>query len=112
MRIINEGQLVVYDEIEPRLRQLCEDVLLNRNNDTNEATEKLIQFAETVKAKGKETIKDEKWRDEPVEKRLAHSLVNGITDYIDADTEEARQKYPKPLDVIEGPLMDGMNIVG
>ena len=112
MGIVNAGQLVVYDEIEPRLRQLCEDVLLNRNNDTNEATEKLIQFAETVKAKGKETIKDEKWRDEPVEKRLAHSLVNGITDYIDADTEEARQKYPKPLDVIEGPLMDGMNIVG
>ena len=112
MGIVNAGQLVVYDEIEPTLRQLCEDVLLNRNNDSNEATEKLIQFAETVKAKGKETVKDEKWREEPVEKRLAHSLVNGITDYIDADTEEARQKYPKPLDVIEGPLMDGMNIVG
>ena len=112
MGIVNAGQLVVYDEIEPTLRDLCEDVLLNRNNDNNEATEKLIQFAETVKAKGKETVKDEKWREEPVEKRLAHSLVNGITDYIDADTEEARQKYPKPLDVIEGPLMDGMNIVG
>ena len=112
MGIVNAGQLVVYDEIEPMLRDLCEDVLLNRNNDNNEATEKLIQFAETVKAKGKETVKDEKWREEPVEKRLAHSLVNGITDYIDADTEEARQKYPKPLDVIEGPLMDGMNIVG
>ena len=112
MGIVNAGQLVVYDEIEPTLKQLCEDVLLNRNNDNNEATEALINFAETVKAKGKETIKDERWRDEPVEKRLAHSLVNGITDYIDADTEEARQKYPKPLDVIEGPLMDGMNIVG
>jgi 5-methyltetrahydrofolate--homocysteine methyltransferase len=112
MGIVNAGQLVVYDEIEPTLRNLCEDVLLNRNNDNNEATEKLIVFAETVKAKGKETIKDEKWRDEPVEKRLSHSLVNGITDYIDADTEEARQKYPKPLDVIEGPLMDGMNVVG
>ena len=112
MGIVNAGQLVVYDEIEPTLKQLCEDVLLNRNNDNNEATEALINFAETVKAKGKENIKDEKWRDEPVEKRLAHSLVNGITDYIDADTEEARQKYPKPLDVIEGPLMDGMNIVG
>ena len=112
MGIVNAGQLVVYDEIEPTLKQLCEDVLLNRNNDNNEATEALINFAETVKAKGKETIKDEKWREEPVEKRLAHSLVNGITDYIDADTEEARQKYPKPLDVIEGPLMDGMNIVG
>jgi 5-methyltetrahydrofolate--homocysteine methyltransferase len=112
MGIVNAGQLVIYDEIEPTLKQLCEDVLLNRNNDNNEATEKLIQFADTVKAKGKETVKDEKWRDEAVEKRLAHSLVNGITDYIDTDTEEARQKYPRPLDVIEGPLMDGMNIVG
>ena len=112
MGIVNAGQLVVYDEIEPTLRNLCEDVLLNRNNDNNQATEALINFAETVKAKGKVEVKDEKWRNEPVEKRLAHSLVNGITDYIDADTEEARQKYPKPLDVIEGPLMDGMNIVG
>jgi 5-methyltetrahydrofolate--homocysteine methyltransferase len=112
MGIVNAGQLVVYDEIEPQLKQLCEDVILNRNNNNNEATESLIQFAETVKAKGKETVKDEKWRDEPVEKRMAHALVNGITEYIDADTEEARLKYPKPLDVIEGPLMDGMNIVG
>ncbi|MEJ7611401.1 MAG: vitamin B12 dependent-methionine synthase activation domain-containing protein [Ferruginibacter sp.] len=112
MGIVNAGQLVIYDEIEPTLKQLCEDVLLNRNNDNNEATEKLISFAETVKAKGKETIKDEKWRDESVEKRLSHALVNGITDHIDADTEEARQKYARPLDVIEGPLMDGMNIVG
>ncbi len=112
MGIVNAGQLVVYDEIEPALRELCEDVILNRNNASNEATEKLINFAETVKAKGKETIKDEKWRDEPVEKRMSHALVNGITDYIDIDTEEARLKYPKPLDVIEGPLMDGMNIVG
>ena len=112
MGIVNAGQLVIYDEIEPNLRTLCEDVILNRNNDNNETTEKMIAFAETVKAKGKEIIKDEKWRDEAVEKRLSHSLVNGITDYIDADTEEARQKYPKPLDVIEGPLMDGMNIVG
>jgi len=112
MGIVNAGQLVVYDEIEPQLRDLCEDVILNRNNENNEATEKLIAFAETVKAKGKAEVKDEKWRNEPVEKRLAHSLINGITDYIDADTEEARLKYPKPLDVIEGPLMDGMNIVG
>ncbi|WP_439515995.1 methionine synthase [Sediminibacterium sp.] len=112
MGIVNAGQLVVYDEIEPTLRDLCEDVLLNRNNENNEATEKLIAFAETVKAKGKVEVKDEAWRNEPVEKRLAHSLINGITDYIEADTEEARQKYPKPLDVIEGPLMDGMNIVG
>jgi 5-methyltetrahydrofolate--homocysteine methyltransferase len=112
MGIVNAGQLVVYDEIEPTLRQLCEDVLLNKNNDNNEATEKLITHAETVKAKGKVEIKDEAWRNEPVEKRLAHALINGITEYIDADTEEAIQKYPQPLDVIEGPLMDGMNIVG
>ena len=112
MGIVNAGQLVVYDEIEPVLRELCEDVLLNRNNDNNEATEKLIIHAEKVKAKGKVEIKDEKWRKDTVEKRLSHALVNGITDYIDADTEEARQKYPRPLEVIEGPLMDGMNIVG
>lgn len=112
MGIVNAGQLVVYDEIEPILRQLCEDVLMNRNNDENEATEKLIVFAETVKAKGKEIVKDESWRNDTVEKRMSHALVNGITDYIDQDTEEARVKYPKPLDVIEGPLMDGMNIVG
>ena len=112
MGIVNAGQLVVYDEIEPKLRELCEDVLLNRNNDNNEATEQLIIFAETVKAKGKTEVKDEAWRNNSVEERLKHSLVNGITDYIDADTEEARQKYPQPLDVIEGPLMDGMNVVG
>jgi 5-methyltetrahydrofolate--homocysteine methyltransferase len=112
MGIVNAGQLQVYSEIEPTLRNLLEDVILNRNNDNNEATEALINYAETVKAKGKVTVKDEAWRNEPVEKRLAHSLVNGITDYVELDTEEARQKYPKPLDVIEGPLMDGMNIVG
>jgi 5-methyltetrahydrofolate--homocysteine methyltransferase len=112
MGIVNAGQLVVYDEIEPALKELCEDVILNRKNDNNEATEKLIGFAETVKAKGKENIKDEKWRETSVEERLKHSLVNGITDYIDADTEEARQKYPTPLEVIEGPLMAGMNVVG
>jgi 5-methyltetrahydrofolate--homocysteine methyltransferase len=109
MGIVNAGQLQVYSEIEPQLRDLCEDVVLNRNEG---ATDKLLAFAETVKAKGKEIVKDEAWRSEPVEKRLSHSLVNGITDYIEIDTEEARQKYPKPLDVIEGPLMDGMNIVG
>jgi 5-methyltetrahydrofolate--homocysteine methyltransferase len=112
MGIVNAGQLVVYDEIEPTLRDLCEDVLLNRNNDNNEATEKLIIHADRVKAKGKVEVKNEVWRLETVEKRLSHSLINGITDYIDADTEEARQKYPRPLDVIEGPLMDGMNVVG
>lgn len=112
MGIVNAGQLVVYDEIEPKLRNMCEDVVLNRNNDNNEATEALINFAETIKAKGKEIVKDESWRAESIESRLSHSLVNGITDYIEADAEEARLKYPKPLDVIEGPLMDGMNIVG
>ena len=112
MGIVNAGQLVVYDEIEPSLKELCEDVILNRNNDNNEATEKLIAFAETVKAKGKVQERDEKWRENSVEERLKHALVNGITEYIDADTEEARLKYPKPLDVIEGPLMDGMNFVG
>lgn len=112
MGIVNAGQLVIYDEIEPQLREMCEDVILNRNNDNNEATERLINFAETVKAKGKEIVKDETWRKTSVEERLKHSLVNGITDYIDADTEEARLQYPKPLDVIEGPLMAGMNVVG
>lgn len=109
MGIVNAGQMQVYDEIEPKLRELCEDVILNRNAD---ATEKLVTFAETVKAKGKEEKKDDAWRNTEVEERLKHALVNGITDYIDADTEEARVKYPKPLDVIEGPLMDGMNVVG
>ena len=110
MGIVNAGQLVVYDEIEPQLRELCEDVILNRRPDS---TEQLVTFAETVKAKGREgEKKDDAWRNTHVEERLKHALVNGITDFIDADTEEARQKYPKPLDVIEGPLMDGMNVVG
>lgn len=109
MGIVNAGQLQVYEQIEPQLKELVEDVILNRNPD---ATDKLLAFAETVKSKGKEQVKDEAWRKESVEKRLTHSLVNGITDYIEVDTEEARLKYPKPLDVIEGPLMDGMNVVG
>jgi 5-methyltetrahydrofolate--homocysteine methyltransferase len=109
MGIVNAGQLVIYDEIEPRLKQLCEDVILNRNP---EATDQLLAFAETVKAKDKAEVKNEAWREGTVEERLKHALVNGITDYIDADTEEARQKYPKPLEVIEGPLMAGMSVVG
>jgi len=112
MGIVNAGQLVIYDEIDPALRELCEDVILNRNNDDNQATEKLIVFAETVKAKGKVQEKNELWRTGTVEERLKHALVNGITEYIELDTEEARIKYPRPLDVIEGPLMDGMNTVG
>jgi 5-methyltetrahydrofolate--homocysteine methyltransferase len=110
MGIVNAGQLVVYDEIEPQLKELCEDVILNKRPD---ATERLVTFAEKVKAKGKEgEKKDVTWRTHSVEERLKHALVNGITDYIDVDTEEARQKYPKPLDVIEGPLMAGMDVVG
>ena len=109
MGIVNAGQLAVYEEIEPELRERVEDVLLNRRDD---ATERLVDFAERVKAKGKVDIKDEAWRSEPVEKRLAHALVKGIVDYIDADTEEARQKSKRPLDVIEGPLMAGMSVVG
>jgi 5-methyltetrahydrofolate--homocysteine methyltransferase len=109
MGIVNAGQLIVYDEIEPQLRELCEDVIQNRREDS---TDRLITFAETVKAKDKAEVKNEAWRSNTVEERLKHALINGITDYIDQDTEEARQKYPKPLDVIEGPLMNGMNVVG
>ena len=109
MGIVNAGQLAVYEEIPKDLLELVEDVLLNRRPD---ATERLVNFAETVKAKGKAAVKDDEWRKGTVEERLSHALVKGITDYIDQDTEEARQKYPKPLEVIEGPLMAGMNIVG
>jgi 5-methyltetrahydrofolate--homocysteine methyltransferase len=109
MGIVNAGQLAVYEEIEPELRERVEDVLLNRRDD---ATERLVDFAESVKSKGKTPIKDEAWRVEPVEERLKHALVKGIVDYIDTDTEEARQKCKRPLDVIEGPLMAGMSVVG
>ncbi len=109
MGIVNAGQLAVYEEIEPELKQRVEDVLLNRRDD---ATERLTQFAETVGAKGKVLEKDEAWREEPVEDRLKHALVKGILDFIDLDTEEARQKAVRPLDVIEGPLMAGMSVVG
>jgi 5-methyltetrahydrofolate--homocysteine methyltransferase len=111
MGIVNAGQLAVYDDIEPELRTRVEDVLLNRRPD---ATERLIEYAEQIKHQSgdnKEKKKDE-WRNLPVEERLKYALINGITDYIDQDTEEARQHYPRPLDVIEKPLMDGMNIVG
>jgi 5-methyltetrahydrofolate--homocysteine methyltransferase len=109
MGIVNAGQLAVYEEIEPELRERVEDVLLNRRDD---ATERLVDFAERVKAKGKTPIKDEAWRAESVEERLKHALVKGIVDYIDGDTEEARQKCRRPLEVIEGPLMAGMSVVG
>ena len=111
MGIVNAGMLGVYDEVEPELRDLVEDVLLNRRDD---ATERLVTFAETVKKKDKSEVVAESaaWRNLPVEERLSHALVKGIVEYIDVDTEEARAKYNKPLSVIEGPLMDGMNIVG
>ena len=112
MGIVNAGQLVVYDQIEPKLRDLAEQVILNHNNEDNGATEALITFAETVKAKGKVIKKDDSWRKGSVQDRLSHALVNGITDYIDEDTEEARLQYARPLEVIEGPLMVGMDIVG
>ncbi|MFZ1819861.1 MAG: methionine synthase [Nitrospira sp.] len=109
MGIVNAGQLAVYEEIPKDLLTLVEDVLLNRRPD---ATERLVAFADTVKQKGKTAVKDDEWRTRPVEERLAHALVKGLTDYIDQDVEEARQKSSRPLDVIEGPLMAGMNIVG
>jgi 5-methyltetrahydrofolate--homocysteine methyltransferase len=109
MGIVNAGQLAVYEEIEPDLRERVEDALLNRRDD---ATERLVEFAENVKAKDKTPVTHDAWRKEPVEERLKHALVKGIVDYIDTDTEEARQKCKRPLDVIEGPLMAGMSVVG
>jgi 5-methyltetrahydrofolate--homocysteine methyltransferase len=109
MGIVNAGQLAVYEEIPKDLLELVEDMLLNRRPD---ATERLVAFAERVKQKDKTAAKDEAWRQEPVEERLSHALVKGIADYVEADVEEARHKYAKPLEVIEGPLMAGMSIVG
>ena len=109
MGIVNAGMLEVYEQIPKDLLELAEDVLLNRRPD---ATERLVNFAETVKSKGKEVVRDEEWRKEPVADRLSHALVKGIIEYLDADVEEARQQANKPLEVIEGPLMNGMNIVG
>ncbi|GAB3993504.1 methionine synthase [Spirosoma daeguense] len=109
MGIVNAGQLEVYDNIPKELLERCEDVLLNRRPDS---TERLVDFAETVKAKGKAVVQDESWRNEPVRERLKHALVKGITDYIDQDVEEIRTQVERPLHVIEGPLMDGMNVVG
>lgn len=109
MGIVNAGQLEVYDNIPKDLLERCEDVLLNRRDD---ATERLVEFAETVKAKGKAIVQDESWRLEPVRERLKYALIKGITDYIDQDVEEIRQQVERPLHVIEGPLMDGMNVVG
>ncbi|MFV0492986.1 MAG: methionine synthase [Pseudorhodobacter sp.] len=110
MGIVNAGQLAVYDQIDPDLREACEDVVLNRNP---EATERMLEIAERFRGGPKEEkIRDLAWRDWPVEKRLEHALVNGITEFIETDTEEARQAAERPLHVIEGPLMAGMNVVG
>jgi 5-methyltetrahydrofolate--homocysteine methyltransferase len=109
MGIVNAGQLEVYEEIPKDLLELVEDVLLNRRPDS---TERLVEFAETIKSKGKVQEKDLEWRNWPVTKRLTHALIKGIVEFIDEDTEEARHQFERPLQVIEGPLMDGMNVVG
>ncbi len=109
MGIVNAGQLAVYDEIPKDLLELVEDVLLNRRTD---ATERLTAYAESLKHEEKGAAKPDEWRSAPVEERLSHALVKGIVDHIEADAEEARLKYGRPLSVIEGPLMAGMNIVG
>ena len=109
MGIVNAGQLVVYEDIRKDLLEHVEDVIFNRRPD---ATDRLVQFAETVKGTGRKKELDLEWRSKTVEERLAFALVHGTVDFIDQDTEEARQKYGRPLDIIEGPLMDGMKIVG
>jgi 5-methyltetrahydrofolate--homocysteine methyltransferase len=109
MGIVNAGQLVVYEDIPKDLLEHVEDVIFNRRPD---ATERLVQFADTVKGSGKKKEEDAAWRNGTVEQRLAHALVHGTVEHIEQDTEEARQKYVRPLDIIEGPLMDGMKIVG
>lgn len=111
MGIVNAGQLEVYEEIEPELKELVEDVLLNRRDD---ATERLLDYAEKIKDqdKGAAVKTQDAWRNGTVEERIKHALIKGIVDFIEIDVEEARQKYDRPIEVIEGPMMDGMNIVG
>ncbi len=109
MGIVNAGQLAVYEEIPAELLERVLDVIMNRRPD---ATERLVELAEQVKGKGKKKELDLAWREAPVEQRLAHALVQGVVDFIEQDVEEARQKYERPLKIIEGPLMDGMKIVG
>ncbi|BAM92602.1 B12-dependent homocysteine-N5-methyltetrahydrofolate transmethylase [Bradyrhizobium oligotrophicum S58] len=110
MGIVNAGQMIVYDDIDPELRQVCEDVVLNRDPG---ASERLLALAEKFRGQGKQTKEaDLAWREWPVGKRLSHALVHGITEFIEVDTEEARAASTRPLDVIEGPLMSGMNVVG
>jgi 5-methyltetrahydrofolate--homocysteine methyltransferase len=109
MGIVNAGQLVLYEDIEPELLERVEDVIFNRRAD---ATERLVEIAERVRGEGTRRELDLSWREAPVESRLSHALVHGIVDFIEEDTEEARRAYERPLDVIEGPLMAGMQIVG
>jgi 5-methyltetrahydrofolate--homocysteine methyltransferase len=109
MGIVNAGQLAVYQDIEPELLEHVEDVIFNRRDD---ATERLVEYASRVEGEGTRRERDLSWREAPVEERLSHALVHGIVDFIEEDTEEARAKHARPLDVIEGPLMDGMSIVG
>src|SRR5262245_13272239 len=110
MAIVNAGQITIYDDIEPALRELCEDVILNRRAD---ATDRLLEAAGRYRGEGvKSKEKDLAWREAPIEERLKHALVHGINDYIEADTEAARRLAGKPIEVIEGPLMAGMNVVG
>ncbi len=109
MGIVNAGQLTVYDDIAPDLKGRIEDVLFNWRDD---ATERLVEIAEEYRGFKRSEVKDLAWRENSVEERLGHALVEGIIDFIDEDTEEARQKYDRPIHVIEGPLMDGMNVVG
>lgn len=109
MGIVNAGQLAVYDDIDPKLKDCIEDVIFDRKNDS---TERLIEIAQEHKGKKKTIKADLSWRKTSIEERLSYSLKEGIIDYIDEDTEEARKKYDRPINIIEGPLMDGMNIVG
>jgi len=109
MGIVNAGQLAVYEDIPKDLLERVEDIIFNRRPD---ATERMVEFAATVKGEGRKREEDTGWRNAPVEARLSHALVHGVVDYIEADVEEARQKYARPLEIIEGPLMDGMKVVG
>src|SRR5438093_162029 len=109
MGIVNAGQLVVYEDIPSELLEHVEDIIFNRRPD---ATERMVDFAATVKGAGKRRELDLSWRSGPVQSRLSHALVHGVVEFIEADVEEARQQYARPLDIIEGPLMDGMKVVG
>ena len=109
MGIVNAGQLVVYEDIPKPLLEHVEDIIFNRRPD---ATERMVEFAATVKGGASKQEHDLTWRSATVEARLSHALVHGVLDFMDEDIEEARQQYPRPLDIIEGPLMDGMKVVG